>query len=124
LRESYWGVPVADGGGKYLGMVTLRRLADCGLGGSAAALTTVPTLRFMRNGIASARSHFQEIAHRGASEFLDPDVQALDEPVSVPQALMLAFRGQLAAPIVRRQDGRLIGVLRLDDLLRAIVSPS
>ena len=124
LRNGLWGVPIVDAGSVYVGMFTLRGLADSCLGSSGAAMLSVPTLRFMRNGLISARERFQEKADHPIAEFLDPEVRALDEPVSIPEAVMLAYRGQTVAPVVRERDRRLIGVLRLDDLLRAIALPA
>lgn len=124
LREGLWGVPIVDADNVYVGMVTLRGLADCCLGAAGGAMLSVPTLRFMRNGLISAREQFKRKADRPVAEFMDTEIRALDEPVSVPEAMMLAYRGQLIAPVVRERDKRLMGVLRLDDLLRAVALPA
>ena len=97
LLGGFSGVPIADGDGSLVGIVTERDL-----------------LRALRDG--------RPLDQTKASEIMTPEVITVDASTSVEEIMdILDSERILRVPVM--QDGRMVGIVSRPDLLRAAVEP-
>lgn len=97
LLGGFSGVPIADGDGSLVGIVTERDL-----------------LRALRDG--------RPLDQTKASEIMTPEVITVDASTSVEEIMdILDSERILRVPVI--QDGRMVGIVSRPDLLRAAVEP-
>jgi CBS domain protein len=119
LAERVFGVVVLDDRSGYLGMCTLRSLADLALLVSADSARPAPRLDYHREGVGAMAARLAGKGDIPVARQLDAAVPVLRGAQSVPQALATLIRRPPIAAVVA-PDGAVLGLLTLESAMRAL----
>ena len=118
-RTGQPAIPVLHGDGRYLGMCTVRAIADMCLPVAGALMTTMPSAAFVNDGPGDARRRIEGRLDESVASFIDASAPALAADTAVSAVLVALFERHAVLPVVDR-DRRLIGVVRWDAVLASI----
>ena len=113
------GIPVLDSDGHYVGMCTVRAIADMCLPVAGVLMATMPSASFMADGASSARRRIEGRLDESVASFVDPSAPTLADGAAISSALFALFERHAVLPVVSH-DGLLIGTVRWTDILLAI----
>ena len=120
LARNAWGAAMLDREGRYLGMCTLRSLADLALLVSADSSPHGPAFDYHREDIDAIAARFAAKADLPVAGLLDRSVPVVSGTQSLPQALALLIRRPPILAVVDQHDNELLGVVTLERGLRAL----
>jgi len=113
-----WSALVLDDKGGYIGLCTLRSLADLALAVSAEGTRLPPALDYHREDVSDLAARLATKAGGPIGAAIDPAVPVLRGAQSVPQALATLIR--LPPVAVVMDEGAPLGVITLDRALRML----
>jgi CBS domain-containing protein len=113
-----WCAVVLDDKGGYLGLCTLRSLADLALLVSAEGTRMPSTLDYHREGVSALAARLAAKGDMPVAEAIDPAVPVLRGSQSVSHALATLVRLPPVAIVI--DDKTPLGVLTLDRALRTL----
>jgi hypothetical protein len=114
-----WGAVVLDDKESFLGLCTLRSLADLALLVSAEGTRLSPTLDYHREDVPALAARLATKGNMQVGEAIDPAVPVLRGSQSVPQALATLIRLPPIAVVIDA-DKAPLGILTLDRALRTL----
>lgn len=114
------GAPVLDGGGRYIGACTLRRLVNLCLVISADTGRWPQSFAFLREDMADIRDRLKSHDRTRVADALDPDVPAVKASASLPHALALLYRSAPFLSVLDDCSGGLVGIVTLDSAFSAL----
>lgn len=121
-RLAQSAIPVVASDGRYLGLCTVRSIADMCLPVAGALMTTMPTAAFVADSPRDAHRRISGRLDESVASFLDPSAPALEPGAATSVALVAFYERHLLLPVVDREQ-RLIGVVHWHALL-AEVAPA
>jgi CBS domain-containing protein len=124
LDSRMWGAPVIDEHRRYVGTCTLRRIADLCLLVSAETSRLIQSFDYHREDAEGLAARLGSKASMPAAHVLDPEIPTMRASQSLPQALVLLIRRAPFVVVLDEPDGRLAGVITLEQALRAIQARS
>ena len=113
-----WGAVVFDDKGGYLGLCTLRSIADLALLVSSEGSQLPPSLNYHREDVSALAARLAAKGDMPVGEAIDPAVPVLRGSQSVPQALATLIRLPPVAVVI--DDKAPLGVITLDRALRTL----
>lgn len=119
LEQELSGLPIVDGGGRLLGLVTARDLV------AKHARPHLPTYfailgTFVPINTRSTNEEMRHILGVSARDLMEPDPPTVSPDTQVDDAAsVMVSRGVDLLPVV--EEGRLIGVMRQADIIRLLL---
>lgn len=120
LSSNAFAAVVLDARGGYLGLCTLRSLADLALLVSARSARPAPRLDYHREGIEAMALRLASKGDVAVVDQLDEAVPVLQGSQSVPEALATLIRQPPVAAVLDGPGGTLLGLLTLERAMRAL----
>jgi len=114
-------IPVIHVDGRYLGLCTLRAIADMCLPIAGTLMTMMPSAAFMADGPDDARRRIEGRLDESVAGFIDASAPTLGPDAAASTVLVALFERHTILPVVDR-GGRLIGVVHWNDLLERITN--
>ena len=120
LSCNAFGAVVLDAQGAYLGMCTLRSLADLALLVSARGARLAPQLDYHREGVDAIAARLAANGDGLVADRLDDAVPILRGSQSLPQALATLIRQPPVAAVVDEAGRAMLGVITLERAMRTL----
>ena len=119
IRLAQSAIPVVGSDGRYLGLCTVRSIADMCLPVAGALMTTMPTAAFVADSPRDAHRRIAGRLDESVASFLDPSAPALEPGAATSVALVAFYQRHLLLPVVDREQ-HLIGVVHWQALLEEV----
>jgi CBS domain-containing protein len=117
-------LPVVDPGGRYLGMLPRSRLIALAMPGLLShederhPLGLLRDVGFISDTLADLQERLDAVANDPVTQHLDTEVPVLHPDTPLMNAMLILYRQRNILPVV--EDGRLLGVVSVWDLLARI----
>jgi CBS domain-containing protein len=118
-RLAQSAIPVVTSDGRYLGLCTMRSIADMCLPVAGALMTTMPTAAFVADSPRDAHRRISGRLDESVASFLDASAPALELGAATSVALVAFYERHLLLPVVDREQ-HLIGVVHWHSLLEEV----
>jgi hypothetical protein len=120
LVNNGWGAAVLDTDSRYLGMCTLRSLADLALLVSVDSTPHAPAFDYHHEDIGALAARFAAKVDTPVTRALDRGVPMVRGTQSLPQVLALLIRRAPILAVLDERDESLLGVVTLERALRLL----
>jgi CBS domain-containing protein len=120
IQRNAWGIPVLEDGGDYLGVCSVRSVAERCLPVRPDSLAPGAGLGYLRHDLEELRERLSREAGRPVADLLDLGVPAVRQSTSLPQLLLVLGRRAPLVPILADDGRRLVGVATWERAMRAL----
>jgi CBS domain-containing protein len=111
LTHRFRNVPVVDGDGRYLGVVSSNRLLASILPKAATLDEGMADLSFVKDTVEDLRERWKEAEDLPVAAFVDTSLRTVPPEASLTETLLALYQNRTSLPVVERETGRLVGIV-------------
>lgn len=111
LTHRIRNVPVVDGDGRYLGVISSNRLLAGILPKAATMDEGMADLSFVKDTVEDLRERWREAENLPVAQFIDASLRTVPPDASLAETLLALYQNRTSLPVVERETGRLVGIV-------------
>ena len=120
VAHRYAGLPVADAGGRFLGMFGIYDLLSLLVPRVALAGDLLPNLRFLGDDPSQLRETYQSVKDKPVGQVCDRQAVTLRPDTPLIEVVRLFCRNYAVLAVVEPESGKIAGIVSSWDALAAI----
>lgn len=120
LDSKLSALPVVDGSGRYLGIVSMDRLFALLLPKAVLVEGGLSDLSFLPDPMEILCERMREHGAESVRQALSADVPVVRPGTPLLEVILLLYRGENDIPVVDQENGKLLGMIAGADLLKKV----
>lgn len=120
LDSKLSALPVVDGSGRYLGIVSMDRLFALLLPKAVLVEGGLSDLSFLPDPMEILCERMREHGAESVRQALSADVPVVRPGTPLLEVILLLYRGENDIPVVDQESGQLLGMIAGADLLKKV----